>query len=41
MTPRSYCTCGHPVGQHAGGGQCRASDEDGRCTCQSVDIEEA
>jgi hypothetical protein len=35
------CTCGHPVRLHANGGQCRAADHDGRCTCQSVDIDEA
>jgi hypothetical protein len=38
--PRSYCTCGHVVDEHANGGQCRASDEDGRCNCQSVDVDE-
>lgn len=36
-----YCTCGHPVDDHLGrAGQCRASDEDGRCNCQSVDADE-
>ena len=35
------CTCGHPAGQHANGGQCRAGGRwDDRCDCQSLDIDD-
>lgn len=35
------CTCGHAAAQHANGGQCRATEDGERCTCQSVDVDEA
>ena len=39
---RAYCSCGHPVDDHLQrSGQCRSSDLDGRCNCQSVDVDEA
>lgn len=41
VTVRAYCSCGHVVDEHLQGGQCRASDEDGHCNCQSVDTDEA
>lgn len=37
----SYCSCGHTVAEYLAGGQCRATEDGQRCTCQSVDVDEA